>query len=268
MPSRQQLLGQIEEPRGRGRPAPRPPQEGRNSQYPPEVKGKAYNAFLDGKNWADCARAIGHKDPNGAGMRLVQRWAEEDHWQRPCDAGDYKAQVERERNSDPERISSDVDQMCAKMQKICDTYIDQFYVVDPETGEGRILIPANFQSRNFADMAAALRMIQETRIKIRKSNEPKDGDKDGKKTDLLTVIREAGLNRIAENRRRGPVAPPPEEDDNSDAEGSTEETYGESSPVAGFTIADIRARLESAAAGAGGAEAGSVEADPGPDGQC
>lgn len=265
MARRQQLLGQLEEPRGRRKPPSAPPDP--SPRYPPEVKAKAYAAYLDGAGWSDCARAIGHPDPNGSGSRVIQQWAENDHWKRLPGAGDYKAKVEKERDADPQRISDEVDDLCVKMQKVSETYIEQFFEEDEETGEKKIVITNQFKTRDFADMAAALRMIHETRIKIRKANEPKDGDKDGKKTDFLSVIREAGLNRLKENRRRASAAPVIEEDDDADEPdppSSTTTTAGPPAPLP--SLADIRARVE-AAAGERGGEAQPVAADPGADGQ-
>jgi transposase-like protein len=267
MARRQQLLGKLEEPRGRKRPK-QPSTDSRSPRYPPEVKAKAYAAFLDGSTWADCARAIGHVDPHHAGARIIQNWAEEDHWIRPHSAGDYKSRVEKERSADPQRISDEVDDLCVQMQRVSEKYIAQY--IDEETGE--ILINSSFKTRDFADMAAALRMIHETRIKIRKANEPKDGDKDGKKRDFLSMIREAGQNRLRENRRRSGVLAPqtvddtegeddvgqkPTQDDQKDQAGR-----GESSIIRNLT--GLWNRLESAD-GESRAKTEFMEADSGSD---
>ncbi len=272
MARRQQLLGNLEEPRGRKRPTPAP-QDNTSPRYSAEVKAKAYAAFLDGKGWSDCARAIGHPEPNGTGAALICRWAEDDHWVRPAAAGDYKAKVEKERNADPQRISDEVDGLLLKMQRVSEKYIDQFFVRDEETGEVEIVIPNSFQSRNFADMAAGLRMIQETRIKIRKSNEPKDGGKDGKKNDFLSLIREAGQSRIRENRKRRPGVMPDkptdeeeETDDRSKEQAPDSTGSGNAEPVVLPSLAELRARLESELGG-GGAEEESLEADSSADGE-
>jgi len=266
MARRQQLLGQLEEPRGKGK---RPPRvlDNPSPRYPVEVKGKAYAAFLDGSSWSDCARAIGHKDPNGTGTQLIRGWAEDDNWQRPAAAGDYKAKVESERAADPERISNEVDDLCVKMQKVSEKYISQY--IDDETGE--IIINSAFKTRDFADMAAALRMIHETRIKIRKANAPVDKD-GGKKNDFLTMIREAGLSRIRDNRRRKVEEVPEEEseeDENRPVQSETEESSRETAQIP--SIANIRARVESESAGSTGAdgesyaETESLETDSGSD---
>lgn len=267
MARRQQLLGNLEEPRGRKRPKPAP-QDNQSSRYSAEVKAKAYTAFLDGAGWADCARAIGHPEPNGSGAALIVRWAEDDHWTRPTTAGDYKAKVEQERNADPVRISNEVDDLCVKMQKVSEKYINQF--IDDETGE--IAILPSFKTRDFADMAAALRMIHETRIKIRKSNEPKDGGKDGKKNDFLSMIREAGQNRLRENRRRAGVVAPKPADEEEELDDRHEEQEPDSTSTGGAesvilpSLSELRARLESELGGSR-TEAESLEADPGSDGE-
>jgi hypothetical protein len=262
---RQQLLGQLEAQRGGRRRTPPPPPESSSPRYPPEVKAKAYAAFLDGSSWADCARAIGHPDPNGTGTQLIARWADEDHWQRPAGAGDYKAKVESERAADPQRISTEIDKLCIKMQKVSEDYIEQFFVEDEETGIAKVVITSAFKTRDFADMAAALRMIHETRIKIRKANEPKDGGSDGKKNDFLSIIRQAGMDRLRDNRRRASTFPATEDDDESESpEPAAEEAYG--APAEIHSIAAIRARVESSAR-EGGPEAEPVAPDPGPDGE-
>ena len=267
MARRQQLLGNLEEPRGRKRPKPAP-QDNQSPRYPAEVKAKAYSAFLDGSGWADCARAIGHPDPGGHGAQLIIRWAEDDHWQRPASAGDYKAKIEKERNADPQRISDEVDDLCVKMQKVSERYINQF--IDEETGE--IAILPSFKTRDFADMAAALRMIHETRIKIRKANEPKDKD-GGKKNDFLTMIREAGQNRLRENRRRAGVLPQKsvEEEEETGNDRKEEQESDESSTGSGELINlpsldNLRKRIESTIRGSGSTEE-SLEADSGADGE-
>ncbi len=269
MARRQQLLGQLEEPaRGRRRP-PQTPPDSQSTRYSPEVKAKAYAAFLDGAGWSDCARAIGHPEPNGSGIALIQRWAEDDHWTRPLSAGDYKAKVEKERDADPQRISDEVDALCVKMQKVSENYIEQFFVEDEDTGEKHISINSAFKTRDFADMAAALRMIHETRIKIRKANEPKDKD-GGKKNDFLTMIREAGQNRLRENRRRAGVVVPKsvqeEETDDDRNEAPAPDSPGDRSaePVVLPSLAEIRARFESEL-GASRAETESLETDSDPD---
>jgi len=267
MARRQQLLGNLEEPRGRRRNPPAP-QDNQSPRYSAEVKAKAYTAFLDGSGWSDCARAIGHPDPNGAGTALICRWAEEDHWTRPASAGDYKAKVEQERNSDPVRISNEVDDLCVKMQKVSEKYINQF--IDEETGE--IAILPSFKTRDFADMAAALRMIHETRIKIRKSNEPKDGGKDGKKNDFLSMIREAGQNRLRENRRRAGVTTPKpadeeeEPDDRKEEQAPDQASDGSGEPVSLPNLAELRKGIESSTRG-NGAETESMETNSSADGE-
>jgi transposase-like protein len=264
MARRQQLLGELEQA-GRPRKVPKPPPDP-SPRYPPEVKAKAYAAYLDGAGWADCARAIGHTDPNGAGSQLIVRWADEDKWSRSPRAGDYMAKVEAERASDPNRISNEIDQLCVKMQRVCEDYVGQFFDED-----GHVVISSAFKSRDFADMAASLRMIHETRIKIRKANEPKDGaGKDGQGKDILSIVREAGLNRLKENRRRGPITPvvPPDDPEDDDVRQQESQAPGAGAePVILPSFGDLRARLE-AAAGEGGPAEGSLEIDPGPDGQC
>ena len=266
MARRQQLLGQLEEPRGKKQPKP-PPNQNQSPRYPPEVKAKAYTAFLDGSGWSDCARAIGHPEPNGSGAIIVKKWAEDDHWTRPMSSGDYKAKVEKERNADPQRISDEVDDLCVQMQRVSEKYISQY--IDEETGE--ILINSSFKTRDFADMAAALRMIHETRIKIRKSNEPKDAGKDGKQNDFLSLIREAGQNRLRENRRRAGIVAqkPPEEEE--PANELQQEQHGNAQRVSGDSIrfpnlSDLRAKIESELNNpSGNSEAESLEADSGSD---
>jgi hypothetical protein len=269
MPKRQQLLGQLEQAGRRRKDPPAPPEP--SPRYPPEVKAKAYAAYLDGASWADCARAIGHQDPNGSGAQLIVRWAEDDHWSRRHDAGDYKAKVESERAADPERISHEIDQLCVRMQQVSENYIAQFFVEDQETGTTKVMINSAFKTRDFADMAAALRMIHETRIKIRKANEPKDAaGKDGKKNDILSLVREAGLNRLKENRRRGPVTPVAQDDDQEDDDARQQESPQAADdgagPIALPDFSELRARLESAAGG-GRPAAESLEINPCPDGE-
>lgn len=259
MARRTQLLGDLEHTPGK-RKAPSDPNQ--SPRYPPEVKAKAYAAFLDGASWADCARAIGHPDPNGAGMTLITRWANDDRWTRSPRAGDYKSKVEQERASDPQRISNEIDELCVEMQAVSAVYIQKFR--DPETGD--IVIDSSFKTRDWADMAAALRMIHETRLKIRKEHAPKDDGKDGKKGDFISVIREAGLNRLKDNKRRASaIAIPQEDPDDVDPEPGPE---APARPAAALpSVANIRERLE-AAAREGGGEAGSVASDSGADGQC
>jgi hypothetical protein len=127
------------------------------------------------------------------------------------------------------------------MQNVAENYIEQFFEED-ETGRPRVVITSAFKTRDFADMAAALRMIHETRIKIRKSAAPPEEKE--KKRDFISMIREAGLARMKENRKLIPLLPrapepdpPPnsEEDLPSDEDSDTE------------NLSRIRARIESEA---------------------
>lgn len=206
---------------------------------------------------------MGHHDPVRSGALLVRHWAEQDQWQRQVDT--YKDRVEKERASDPTKISSDIDGLCVKMQRVVENYIGQFF--DPATSQ--VEIPTNFKSRDFADMAAALRMIHETRIKIRKAITPQTPEgKEGKKKDILNLIREAGLARLRDNRQRRQPTPASEEEPSHELSGDEPGHRPESdAPEADLrlpSLADLRAQLE-AAYGQTGEDSdalGSLEADP------
>ena len=212
--------------------------------YGPECKAKAYAAFLDGQSWSDCARAMGHPNPTKGGVTLVRRWAKEDRWTRQTELS-YKDKVEQSRASDPQRISHDIDGLCVRMQRVVENYIEQFF--DPDTH--RVEIPHNFKSRDFADMAAALRMIHETRIKIRKAIAPDPGKEDKKSRDFLSLIREAGLSRVRENQRRRTLSKPRQAIDESDPppddESHPDTIAGEQPAIALPSLADIRAQIAS-----------------------
>lgn len=166
-------------------------------RYPAEVKAKAYAAYLNGSTLSDCARVIEHPSPEDSGRTLIETWAQQDKWVRdPGYPGhNYKDEVEKERSRDPKRISDEIDTLCVKMQKVSEHFISR-YIND----DGIVTIPEEFKTREFADMAAALRMIHETRIKLRKALEPpKEKRTDG--LGFLSLIQEAAARRARTMRK-------------------------------------------------------------------
>jgi hypothetical protein len=177
-------------------------EKGRPPKFSPkyglEHRALAYEAFLKGANWTDCARAFAHHDPAKTGRMLVKKWAKEDGWRRSIKADQqYKMKIEQKITTDPVRISREIDILCLKMQQVAENYIEGFFDVDDE-GQQKVVIDAAFKTRDFADMAAALRMIHETRIKIRKATEDvnKTNKQGGK--DFISFMKEIGQEKIAE----------------------------------------------------------------------
>jgi len=167
-------------------------------KYGVEHRALAYEAFLKGANWTECARAFAHHDPIRTGRMLVKKWAKEDGWRRSIKADQqYKMKIEQRITTDPVRISREIDILCLKMQQVAENYIEGFFEVDDE-GQQKVVIDAAFKTRDFADMAAALRMIHETRIKIRKATEDVNkSNKPGGK-DFISFMKEIGKEKMAE----------------------------------------------------------------------
>ena len=165
--------------------------------YPSEIKAKAYNAFLNGCSLSDCARAIEHPDPAGTGATTIRNWVIKDHWVRDEETieSNYMQIVTKDRARDPKRISDEIDELCLEMQQVAEYYVHQFIGTD-----GKVNIPKDFKTRDFTDMAAALRMIHDTRIKLRRAlDPPKQKSTEG--MGFLTLIQEATARRAKETRK-------------------------------------------------------------------